>query len=82
MPAIVRMDDLGLAHMWAGRRARPLVRRHPRPSGVQAKPTDSVPLELFSIGVMPGLTEQSSTHGWWLLDRPVEPGNDGEVWVI
>ena len=37
MPAIVRMADLGLADMWEDRpRARPLVRRHPRPSGVQA----------------------------------------------
>jgi hypothetical protein len=25
---------------------------------------------------LPGLTGQSSTHGWWLLDRPVKPGDD------
>ena len=37
MPAIVRMDDLGLAATWAEQtRARPLVRRHPRSSGIRA----------------------------------------------
>jgi hypothetical protein len=28
---------------------------------------------------LPGLTGQSSTPGRWLLDRPVEPGDDSEV---
>jgi len=27
---------------------------------------------------LPGLTGQSGTHGRNLLDRPVEPGDDGE----
>jgi hypothetical protein len=30
---------------------------------------------------LPGSTGQSSTHGRCLLDRPVEPGDDGEVCV-
>jgi hypothetical protein len=28
---------------------------------------------------LPGLAWQSSTHGRWLLDRPVKPGDDSEV---
>jgi hypothetical protein len=28
---------------------------------------------------LPGSTGQSSPHGRCLLDRPVEPGDDGEV---
>jgi hypothetical protein len=30
---------------------------------------------------LPGLTGQSSTLGRCLLDRPVKPGDDGEVGV-
>src|SRR5262249_48225189 len=30
---------------------------------------------------LPGLTGQSSIHGWWLLDRPVKPGDDSTVSV-
>jgi hypothetical protein len=30
---------------------------------------------------LPGLTGQSSSHGRCLLDRPVEPGDDGEMCV-
>jgi hypothetical protein len=30
---------------------------------------------------LPGLTGQSSTHGWYLLDRPVKPGDDSELRV-
>jgi hypothetical protein len=29
-----------------------------------------------------GLTGQSSTPGRCLLDRPVKPGDDSEVWVL
>jgi hypothetical protein len=29
---------------------------------------------------LPGLTGQSSTHRRRLLDRPVKPGDDREVW--
>src|SRR6516165_12288425 len=29
---------------------------------------------------LPGLIGQSSTHGLCLLDRPVKPGDDSEMW--
>jgi hypothetical protein len=35
-----------------------------------------LPLTLtFSLS-LPGLTGQSSILSWWLLDRPVKPGDD------
>jgi hypothetical protein len=41
-------------------------------------------LEHFLFGLippvsLPGLTRQSSIHGWWLLDRPVKPSDDSIV---
>jgi hypothetical protein len=47
-------------------------------------PTHSIEPERFPVTPthsmsLPGLTGQSSTRGRWLLDRPVEPGDDSEA---
>jgi hypothetical protein len=34
------------------------------------------PFRLILPMSLPGLTGQSSIHGWCLLDRPVKPGDD------
>jgi hypothetical protein len=38
-------------------------------------------ITLTPSGSLPGSTGQSSFHGWRLLDRPVEPGDDSEACV-
>jgi hypothetical protein len=39
------------------------------------------PITLTPLVSLPGLTGQSITHGWYLLDRPVKPGDDSELCV-
>jgi len=67
--------------------ADPQVPRIPRHhagdySGAQFREKlEQFPIRLTLFVSLPGLAGQSSTHGRCLLDRPVKPGDDGELCV-